>query len=446
MAAKNSTVQQSSKSHHNTTSPKGSTEAVPEDPVSARQNRVLRLPFTEEQYKESVADPAAFREHLDAFFNVSPELFPTLFDNGYVMKDIRSSSKLGLKIRRIRTTSDKVSYTIHPSFIMPGCAGLTAEVSNGLFLRKFNVPYWAVAYILGRDPTYWYRLETSIGRFSIVQTTIKDPGNLPEHLAADEKHSRCSGEKVYIATTVGDGCVLGCETAESAGYEALKDSYSVFKEEVTEVDCKYSPTTVNLDGWPATNKAWRHLYQTATIISCILHIYIKLRDCSKIKWREAFLLVADKFWNCYEGTTKAAFSQRLRRFEEWAVTAEIPEFMLKKIQKMRKNSSSFSVAYDHPGCHRTSNMLDRLMQRMDRRIFASQYFHGTIQSANLAMRGWALIFNFAPMNPHTVKNTPGLNSPAERINKKVYHSDWLQNLLISASLVKRYKKPPQNPL
>lgn len=30
------------------------------------------------------------------------------------------------------------------------------------------------AYVFGRDDSYWYRLYQSLGRFSIVGTTVKD--------------------------------------------------------------------------------------------------------------------------------------------------------------------------------------------------------------------------------------------------------------------------------
>jgi len=360
------------------------------------------------------------------------------------MKDIRHSVRLNLPIRRIEVAN--VAYTIRPSFIMPYNTALVTDVETGLFLRKFNVPYWALAFAFGRNPMFWYRLEAGLGYFGISQTTINCPENLPRHLAADEKHTKLKGDKVYVATTVGDGNILGCEVAADAGNDSLAEAYGVFKDDVREVDAEYSPETVNLDGWAATNNAWRALFKTVTIVSCILHVYIKLRDGSKKKWRTAFDLVADKFWNCYEAPTKASFSQRVRRFSEWAKNADIPDFMRTRIDRMRNKLSQFSVAYDSPGCHRTSNMLDRLMQRMDCRLTAGQYFHGTIASANLALRGWCLILNFAPSNPTTNRKTPNLNSPAERLNQSKYHEDWLQNLLISASLVRRYQHPPPKAL
>lgn len=49
-------------------------------------------------------------------------------------------------------------------------------------------------------------------------------------------------------------------------------------------------------------------------------------------------------------------------------------------------------------------------------------------------RGWALLWNFAPWSPATAKANDDWRSPAERLNRHRYHDDWLQNLLISASL------------
>jgi hypothetical protein len=41
---------------------------------------------------------------------------------------------------------------------------------------------------------------------------------------------------------------------------------------------------------------------------------------------------------------------------------------------------------------------------------------------------------YAPSCPETVRGSPGLRSPAERLNGRRYHPGWLQNLLVSASL------------
>jgi len=218
-----------------------------------------------------------------------------------------------------------------------------------------------------------------------------------------------------------------------------------FKQEAQTRNPDYRPETGNTDGWLATRNAWNSLFPGITLLMCLLQVFISIRDRSSKKYKDAFAAVSEKLWNCYRAETKTSFSQRIRRLCEWSQKGGVPGFMVDKLEKLRKNLPSFSAAYDFPGAFRTSNMLDRLMQRMDRHLFSAQYYHGTLISANLNMRAWALIHNFAPFNPRTVAAKNGLRSPAETLNDFSYHSNWLQNLLISASLG-GYRRGPPNPL
>jgi len=56
---------------------------------------------------------------------------------------------------------------------------------------------------------FYYRLHNHFGRYNIVGTTVKNPDLIPKDLAADEKHSKISGQKVYEVITVGNDCFLG---------------------------------------------------------------------------------------------------------------------------------------------------------------------------------------------------------------------------------------------
>ncbi len=415
----------------------------PTDYPPKRQCRMLCVPFTEESYLRVIAHAPSFRRVLNKQIERHPELFPKAIEQGYRMKDSFVSARLGLRIRRIEVAG--VSYTVHPSFVMPYLVGLSEQVEGPLFLRKFTVPFWALARVFGRNPMYWYRLEQSLGRHQLVGTTVRQPGNLPEDVVGDEKHTRIQGEKVFVATTCAQGCVLGVSVAENAGEEALTQAYGVFKKEAQQLEPTYNPKTVNTDGWPATQGAWRGLFPTIVLISCFLHVYIRLRDRSKKKFKTLFADLADRLWNCYRATTQASFSQRLRRLQEWAQRSEdLPAFMREKIDKLRANAASFTAAYAFPEAYRTSNLLDRLMQRMDRHLFNTQYFHGSRAAAEYSIRAWALIHNFAPSNPYTVRQHRGFQSPAERLNQFRYHENWLQNLLISGSLRGGFS-PPLNP-
>jgi len=408
-----------------------------------RKDRTICIHFCQAEYNLFIFNPEYFRTILENERYKHPELFPSEIQFGYMMKDIRKSIKLKIYIRRI--TIKGCIYSVRPSFVMPYMTGFTRNVEKPLFLRKFAVPFWAISHCFGRNAMYWYRLEVSLGRNSLVGTTIKAPENLPINLVADEKHTRLLGNKTYIATVAGNGCVLGAEVAESASQEKLEKAYEVFKKESELVDPEYKPDTVNTDGWIPTQNAWKSLFPSITLIACFLHIFIGIRDRSKRKFKDIFQDVATKLWDCYDGESRASFSQRVRRLHEWCISTKVPPIILEKIEKIRGNLAQFTIAYDFPGSHRTSNMIDRLMQRMDRHLFSTQYFHGTLASATLSIRAWALIQNFAPFNPQTIKKHDGVMSPAEKANNFRYHENWLHNLLISASL-RKARAAPQNPL
>jgi len=397
-----------------------------------RQNRTICLPFPQQAYDEIVSDDLQFRLYVDEKISQHPELFPPEAVAGWLAKDSRVSKKQGVMIRRIEIAG--IAHTIRPSFVMPYMTAMTDDAEKVLFLRKFSVPFWALAYVFGGDPMHWQRMEQSLGRNSLVGTTVREPESLPEHVVADEKHTRIGGEKAYVATTVAEECVFGVSVTDSAGEDALEEAYAVYKDEARKIIPDYSPETVNTDGWKATMNAWKSLFPSVTLILCFLHMFISVRDRAKKKFGEIYDELAEKLWDCYNATTRASFSQRVRRFAEWAEKLSLPSVIADKIGKIRKNIAAFAVAYDFPGAHRTSSMLDRLMRRMDRHLFNTQYFHGFISSAELGIRGWALILNFAPSNPYTVKKYDGLQSPAERLSGFRYHDNWLHNLLISASL------------
>ena len=409
-----------------------------------RKSRVICMPFPEKEYGEIVIDTKKFREVIEVVSKAMPEIFPTEIVGGYLMKDIYHSIKLDINIRRI--SINNISYTVRPSFVMPYLTGKTANVGNALFLRHFNVPYWGLVHIFGKNPMYWYRLEQHLGHFSIIGTTIKNTNLLPSHISADEKHTKLRGEKVYLATTVAKECILGVAVSDSASEASLTKAYGHFKEEASILNPNYAPETVNTDGWEPTIRAWKNNFVKIVCIRCILHAFIKLRDGAKSKYKEAFSIISKKFWHAYNAKTKATFSQRIRRLKEnCKKMVEIPMGMINSLEKLKERIPQYSVFYDHDGAHRTSNMGDRHMGFMDRHLFSTRYFHGDHNSAQFGIRGWALIQNFAPSCPYTMKKYNGQKSPAERLNEFRYSDNWLENLLISGSLQARYG-PPQNPL
>jgi hypothetical protein len=397
----------------------------------ARPCSTICLPFDEASYPDLVADPARFRQALDRLFLRLPDLFPTAFAGGYRLKDVRTSAKLGVRLRRFRLKATGASFTVRPCFVLPYMAGWTDDVQAPLFLRAFGVPFWALARVFGKGPTYWYRLEVSLGRNSVAGTTLRR-AEPPGHLLADEHHRRRDGQKNYIATTVGGGCCLGAALAQTADAEDLQAAYAVFKEEAQNVRPNYQPETVSVDGWAATRQAWLALFPLAVLLRCFLHGWLNIRSRGKLS--ESFAELSGKVWEAFRAPTRRGFAQRLRRLWEWAQGQGLSAWLLEQVGKLCGRAKEYGEAYAHPGGHRTSNMLDRVMRSMNRYFEDGQHLHGGERACGLHVRAWALLHNFRPWGPQAEKDNGGWRSPAERLNRHRYHDGWLHNLLVSASL------------
>ncbi|MDD2388444.1 MAG: hypothetical protein PHP23_01740 [Desulfobacterales bacterium] len=134
----------------------------PDSISTLRKDSTIVLPFDQDYYPEIVADSVAFRAELDHFIDLYPELFPSQIKAGYRMKAERYSKRLSLCIRRIEITGSY--YSARPGFIMPYMTAITEKFEKALFLPKFDVSFWAIAYVFGKDVMHWYRLENCLGR------------------------------------------------------------------------------------------------------------------------------------------------------------------------------------------------------------------------------------------------------------------------------------------
>jgi hypothetical protein len=111
----------------------------------ARSGSTLCLPISTDAYLDVIDDPRRFRSWLDQAFRDCPELFPQAFANGYRRKDERSSTKTGLRLRRVRLQSTGEAFSLRPSFVLPYLTGYTDDVQGPLFRRAFGVPFGATA-------------------------------------------------------------------------------------------------------------------------------------------------------------------------------------------------------------------------------------------------------------------------------------------------------------
>ena len=135
----------------------------------------------------------------------------------------------GVTIWRIQCTTCKAVFTVLPHFILR-YRQMRPEVARDALLAThggLSLELCAVLYHL--SPMGLYRLICAFGHHSLVTVLTRCGLPLPVYFLADEKHSRCLTDKVYLPT-IAQGRVLwhlGYTTEASA--VAFTQSYQEFQ-------------------------------------------------------------------------------------------------------------------------------------------------------------------------------------------------------------------------
>lgn len=381
-----------------------------------------------ERYDQIWHHPQKVRQCLDSLIEQFPELFPPGIEEGYQLRGhLPESKKLeGIRLRQIQFGGQV--YTLRPSFVMSYMSGTVNELEHPLLLLSIGVPTWIITQIFGRDEMFWYRHLERLGRNRMVGTTVPCSQQIPVHVVADEHHGDWYGQKGYVAMTAGGGCILGMALSTQADENHLKEAYGVFAKECWEQDPAYTPQTVNTDGWWATQNAWLALFPTVKIILCFLHGFLSVRD----RCRKATDLHT-QIWEVFRAENVAEFYRKMKALGQWVIEkGSWSESVMDMVSKLQKRVEQYAVWYKHPQSHRTSNLVDRLMNRLTRYLYAGRGLHGHQPASELRLRGWALLQNFRPFAPRSSEKRD-FQSPAHRLNQRQYHPHWLHNLQVCAS-------------
>jgi hypothetical protein len=417
------------------------TEKVAE---SNRGDKIIRLPISVQEYEKLSKDVVQFRVKLEELHRLYPEIFPTNFALGYEFHDKRLSKKQGVSHRRIALRDGSI-YALYSHVWMPYMSGKSADSWYALLLIFFGVPFWVIVLGFGKNEMHWYRQFKHLGRFSLVGTSIKEVSKFPKSVAVDEKFTWLRGQQVYVAMVAGLNCLLGISLSLKSDEASLTEAYGTFKADIVRFKPNFELKSFVADGWSATNNAIKNLFSTAVGILCFLHSVIKIRNVAtkEVHKKELF----DKVWQVYQQENTIDFSAKINDLKQWANQNIEKESVKEQINKMQNKSNLFQSYYACKSENlvplRTSNMVDRTMKTLDRFLFNHQYFHGHLATAQTFLKAFAILYNFVPFAPRTIRDKPTyLASRMANINGFQYKENWLDNLLIAASGNGKFAPPP----
>jgi hypothetical protein len=249
-----------------------------------RENRTITVDFHDEAtYFALLRDGKAFVEFVLAFIlSLGFQLTHKSTCNGG--SDLTRHSHYarvrlgGLSIWRIQCTSCKAVFTVLPHFILRYRKMRPDAARDALLATHGGLSLELCATICHISPMALYRLICGLGQYSLVNVLVKCQLPLPASILADEKHSKCLTERVYLPTIVSGRVIwhLGYSASKSA--VAFTESYGEFQRVALEYEPSYRVQGALIDGFDSTTKSMRTLFPGARLGYCLRHALNKLPD------------------------------------------------------------------------------------------------------------------------------------------------------------------------
>src|SRR5712691_777947 len=247
-----------------------------------RDNRTITVDFRDEAtYFRLIEDGKAFVECVLAFLLVlgfqlkhkaTCEGGGCLTRHSHYMR-VRLG---GLSIWRLQCTTCKAVFTVLPHFVLR-YRQMRPEVARDALLAThggLSLELCAVLYHI--SPMALYRLVCALGRQGLVTVLTRCGLPLPVYFLADEKHSHCLTEKVYLPTIVRGRVIWHLDYTEEASAAAFTQSYGEFQRAASQQEPSYRVKGVLIDGFDSTSKSMRTLFPGARLGNCLRHALNKL--------------------------------------------------------------------------------------------------------------------------------------------------------------------------
>src|SRR5215510_10085332 len=182
----------------------------------------------------------------------------------------------GLTIWRVQCTTCKAVFTVLPHFVLRYRRMSPDVARQALIATHGGLSLEWCATICHISPMALYRLICALGQHSLVTVLTRCGLPLPTYILADEKHSRCLTEQVYLTSIVRGRVIWHLGYSESKSAAAFTESYGVFQRAALAHEPSYQVRGVLTDGFDSTVSSMRTLFPKARLGFCLRHALNKL--------------------------------------------------------------------------------------------------------------------------------------------------------------------------
>jgi len=407
-----------------------------------RENRTLTIDFQNEAtYFQLRGDGKAFLECILAF----------VMSLGFQLKHKATCSgggcltrhspyarvRLGgVTIWRIQCTTCKAVCTILPHFVLR-YRQRRPEVARDALLATHggrSLELCAVLYHI--SPIALYRLLCAFGHHRLVTVLTRCGLPLPTYFLADEQHSRCLTNKVYLPTIVCGRVLWHLGYTEAASTATFTQSYREFQQAALQQEPLYRVRGILTDGFDSTTSSMRTLFPGARLGNCLRHALNKLpgkRVAIASPGRKALRSQCHTLLyraRQRKGLRAFALGQRLRHFAD-RVTQSAGEANGERVRRwFQEKTAGWYVVLAAPQMPVTSTLLDQAHNAIERKLFAMKGFHHSTGSHQAFLTGLAHLYNLIPYQRRAIHAG---QCGVEVEGGRVPTADWFLNLQILTS-------------
>jgi hypothetical protein len=407
-----------------------------------RENRTITIDFQDETtYFQILGDGKAFVELVMAFilaigFQLKHQA--TCRGGGCLTRHshyvrVRLG---GIRIWRLQCTRCKAVFTVLPHFVLRYRQMRPEVARDALVAMQGGLSLELCAVIGHLSPMALYRLVCALGQHSLVTVLTRCGLALPAYFLADEKHSRCLTNKVYLPTVVSGRVIWHLGYTEDASAATLTQSYGEFQRAALQQEPAYRVQGILTDGFDSTTKSLRTLFPGVRLGNCLRHALNKLpKKLAAIASPVRQVLRSQFHTLLYQarqrkGLRVFALGQRLRRFADHVAATAGAANGARVRQWFQDKKAGWYAVLEDPRMPVTSTLLDQAHNAIERKLFAMKGFHHPGGSQQAFLRGLAHLYNLVPYQRRAQHvGQCGVEVEGGRVPTR----DWFLNLQILTS-------------
>ena len=327
-------------------------------------------------------------------------------------------------------------FTVLPHFVLR-YRQMRPDVARDALIATHGGLSLELCAVIGHiSPMAVYRLICSFGHRSLVPVLTRCGLPLPNYILADEKHSRCLTDKVYLPTIVSGRVLwhLGYSASKSAA--AFTESYGEFQRAALAHEPSYQVRGALTDGFDSTTKSMRTLFPRTRLGFCLRHALNKLRDkligVSAPVRRGLRAKFHALLHRCRQrtGLRVVAMGQRLRHFADHITSTLGPEHGARVRHWFQDKKAGWYAVLADPKMPASSTLLDQAHNAIDRKLFMMKYFHHPGGSQPTFLTGLAHLYNLIPYQRRALHAG---QCGVEVEGGQLPTPDWMLNLQILTS-------------